>query len=477
VKFIEDMSEREKTEIKESVGSGLNNLGNTCYMNSTLQCFRHIPELKHALNTYQQQHSGTSPDMDHTITSNMGTLFNIMDGSTEAVTPVAFTNAFRTAFPQFAQRDEKGHYMQQDADECLVQLMTSMGQKLKKVPEKSKESNAIDYIFGGQMSSTLQCLETEAEPVRRQEEKFDKLRCFIDLETNYAHDGILKGLREVVELRSQIMGGNVQFQRTRRIIRLPRVLIVQFVRFFWRNDTQKKAKILRKVQFPIKLDVLPYTDVDLRASLTWVRTKLKEEQDKKLGIEEKLKEEKAKEEKAKEEKDKSKKNKTTETEKDAEKTKKPRTDVSDKDKEKSKETPAKFSEKEREKEQKAKEDRDFAEAVANKIKEGKLQPTDTSGWYELNGAVTHKGRNADSGHYVGWVRENIDATPGTPAGDKWLKFDDDVVSPANSQEILDLCGGGDWHMAYILFYRRIDDVKGKKFEQDPTPPTKMDTSS
>jgi len=352
-----------------------------------------------------------------------------------------------------------------------------MGQKLKKVPEKSKESNAIDYIFGGQMSSTLQCLDTEAEPVRRQEEKFEKLRCFIDLETNYAHDGILKGLREVVELRSQIMGGNVQFQRTRRIIRLPRVLIVQFVRFFWRNDTQKKAKILRKVQFPIKLDVLPYTDVDLRASLTWVRTKLKEEQDKKLGIEEKLKEEKAKEEKAKEEKDKSKKNKTTETEKDAEKTKKPRTDVSDKDKEKSKETPAKFSEKEREKEQKAKEDRDFAEAVANKIKEGKLQPTDTSGWYELNGAVTHKGRNADSGHYVGWVRENIDAAPGTPAGDKWLKFDDDVVSPANSQEILDLCGGGDWHMAYILFYRRIDDVRGKKFEQDPTPPTKMDTSS
>jgi len=416
--------------------------------------------------------------MDHTITSNIGTLFNIMDGSSEAVTPLAFTNAFRTAFPQFAQRDEKGHYMQQDADECLVQLMTSMGQKLKQIPstEKAKESNAIDYIFGGQMSSTLQCLVTDAEPVRREVEKFEKLRCFIDLETNYAHDGITKGLKEIVELRSQIVGTNVQFQRTRRIIRLPRILIVQFVRFFWRNDTQKKAKILRKVQFPLKLDILPYTDTDLRASLTWVRTKVKEEQDKKLGIEEKAKEEKAKEEKAKEEKDKTKKNKTTEEDK--EKTKKPRTDVSDKDKEKEKpkEKPAKdLTEKEREKEQKAKEERDFAEAVANRIKEGNLQQTDTSGWYELNGAVTHKGRSADGGHYVGWVRENIDATPGSPAADKWLKFDDDVVSPANSQEILDLCGGGDWHMAYILFYRRIDDVKGKKFEQDP--PIKMDTSS
>jgi len=110
-----------------------------------------------------------------------------------------------------------------------------------------------------------------------------------------------------VELRSSVLGRNAQFQRTRRVVRLPRYLIVQFVRFFWRNDTQKKAKILRKVQYPLRFDILPYTDIDLRASLTYVRSKLKEEQDKKLGLEEKLKEEKLKEEKAKnEEKDKDK---------------------------------------------------------------------------------------------------------------------------------------------------------------------------
>jgi len=79
---------------------------------------------------------------------------------------------------------------------------------------------------------------------------------------------------------------------------------------------------------------------------------------------------------------------------------------------------------------------------------------------------------------VGWVRENTDAPFGTPAGDRWLKFDDDVVSTASSQEILDLSGGGDWHMAYLLFYRRVDDVKGKKFNEGETaPPAKMDTSS
>lgn len=31
--------------------------------------------------------------------------------------------------------------------------------------------------------------------------------------------------------------------------------------------------------------------------------------------------------------------------------------------------------------------------------------TDTSGMYELVACVTHKGRSADSGHYVGWTKK------------------------------------------------------------------------
>jgi ubiquitin carboxyl-terminal hydrolase 14 len=33
-----------------------------------------------------------------------------------------------------------------------------------------------------------------------------------------------------------------------------------------------------------------------------------------------------------------------------------------------------------------------------------------------------------------------------------MKFDDDVVSPVTSDEILRLSGGGDWHVAYVLLY-------------------------
>lgn len=48
------------------------------------------------------------------------------------------------------------------------------------------------------------------------------------------------------------------------------------------------------------------------------------------------------------------------------------------------------------------------------------------------------------GHYMGWVRQEED---------DWLVFDDADVSPCKTEDIMNLKGGGDWHMAYLLFYR------------------------
>ena len=90
---------------------------------------------------------------------------------------------------------------------------------------------------------------------------------------------------------------------------------------------------------------------------------------------------------------------------------------------------------------------------AANTKETKIKPLGVGltesfrGQYELFAVVSHKGRDSSSGHYMGWIRQS---------GKEWLVFDDDSVSPTDTETVVSvLKGGGDEHMAYMLFYRAM----------------------
>ena len=80
--------------------------------------------------------------------------------------------------------------------------------------------------------------------------------------------------------------------------------------------------------------------------------------------------------------------------------------------------------------------------------EGVAEVHSVAGRYDLVAVLTHKGRSADSGHYVAWARDETDQ-----AKKRWLQYDDDDVIERTGEEVLALSGGGDWHMAYLLLYK------------------------
>ena len=88
------------------------------------------------------------------------------------------------------------------------------------------------------------------------------------------------------------------------------------------------------------------------------------------------------------------------------------------------------------------------ESLQAKIREARTVEGNETGVYELFALVSHKGRSADSGHYIGYTRQQSES-------DKWWVFDDDRVSEMSNEDILKLSGGGDRDMAYLLFFRHL----------------------
>ncbi|OCT76695.1 ubiquitin carboxyl-terminal hydrolase 14 [Xenopus laevis] len=395
--FVEDMTEEQLASAME-LPCGLTNLGNTCYMNATVQCIRSVPELKEALKRYAGalRASGEMASAQY-ITAALRDLFDSMDKTSSSIPPIILLQFLHMAFPQFAEKGDQGQYLQQDANECWVQVMRVLQQKLEAIEgdtdmetdsgaaaTASKKNSFIDQFFGIEFESTMKCTESEEEEVTKSKETQLQLSCFINQEVKYLFTGLKLRLQEEITKFSPSLQRNALYIKTSRISRLPAYLTIQMVRFFYKEKESVNAKVLKDVKFPLMLDIYELCTPELQEKMVPYRSKFKQLEDKKV----------------------------------------------------SEHAPK-----------------------ANQMAQREVQyepfafPGDigsiNSGYYELQAVLTHQGRSSSSGHYLSWVKRK---------NDEWIKFDDDKVSIVSPEDILRLSGGGDWHIAYVLLYgpRRIE---------------------
>lgn len=103
-------------------------------MNATLQCLKTVPELNDSLKKF----SGDITEGDagfsapQALTAATRDLFLSMEKSRQPeIIPIIMLNVLHMAFPHFGEKDEHGHFRQQDANEFWVELIRMFKTKLR----------------------------------------------------------------------------------------------------------------------------------------------------------------------------------------------------------------------------------------------------------------------------------------------------------------------------------------------------------
>eukprot|EP00993_Chasmostoma_nieuportense_P003694 NODE_439_length_2235_cov_59.694972_g407_i0.p1 GENE.NODE_439_length_2235_cov_59.694972_g407_i0~~NODE_439_length_2235_cov_59.694972_g407_i0.p1 ORF type:complete len:694 (-),score=164.41 NODE_439_length_2235_cov_59.694972_g407_i0:102-2183(-) len=265
---------------RSCIGSGLQNLGNSCFMNAVLQCLAYIPPLRNFLASIHKEDTKRYQDLGgfDPLTALKSLFQEMSSANRQAVAPsYVFRNLKRLSRALRAGRQEDAQeFALHMLEACHDALLRSHGGK---VDRQSAETTAIHQIFGGYLRSQVKWSRAEelkalaklpkhlqAPSLGNTSDTFDP---FLILSVEIKGDSIQKCLANFTQSES-LSGSNkyktpsgVYVEATKQftIHQAPPVLVIHFKRFNtfrFSSSFGGFGKIQKMVRYPQVLDMAPF---------------------------------------------------------------------------------------------------------------------------------------------------------------------------------------------------------------------------